>query len=227
MPYAASRAQALTLPMSRRIAAAEFVTSAVAPRDFPVDARPEVALVGRSNVGKSSLINALVRRPIARTSASPGKTRQVNVYRITPAGASPFYLMDLPGYGHAGGGDKARQEFSALTASYFETRTGRRSGPGGATPAPPPRPSALCAVVLMIDARHPGMASDIDAVNWFHGLGLPYLLVATKVDKLSQSEKAKLKGACLEAFGVAPLTTSAIDGNGLDELWKRIAEWTA
>jgi GTP-binding protein len=213
--------------MSRRITAAEFVVSAVAARDFPVDARPEVALVGRSNVGKSSLINALVHQLIARTSASPGKTRQVNVYRVTPAGAGPFYLMDLPGYGHAGGGEKARQEFSALTALYFETRTGRRSEPGGATPAPPPLPSALCAVVLLIDARHPGMASDIEALRWFHAIGLPYLLVATKVDKLSQSEKAKLKGACLEAFGVAPLATSAIDGNGLDELWRRVREWTA
>jgi GTP-binding protein len=212
----------------RRITSAEFVISAVVPRDFPSDARPEVALVGRSNVGKSSLINALVRKDIARTSATPGKTRQVNVYRVTPAGASPFYLMDLPGYGHTGGGEKARQEFSALTALYFETRTGRRAGAGAAaTPAPPPRPSALGAVILAIDARHPGMASDVDAMRWLHTLGLPYLLVATKTDKLSQSDKAKLKRTCLEAFGMAPLVTSAVEGDGLDELWKRIAEWTA
>ena len=110
--------------------AAEFVISAVLPRDFPADGRPEVALVGRSNVGKSSLINALVRSAVARTSASPGKTRQVNVYRITPAGGSPFYLMDLPGYGHAGGGEKAQREFAALTALYFGTRT----APGQITP---------------------------------------------------------------------------------------------
>jgi GTP-binding protein len=201
--------------MSRRITAAEFVISAVRPRDFPADGRPEVALVGRSNVGKSSLINALVRTPIARTSASPGKTRQVNVYRVTPAGARPFYLMDLPGYGHAGGGEKARQEFSALTGLYFDTRTAG------------PHASSLCAVVLTIDARHPGMASDVDAMRWLHTLGLPYLLVATKVDKLSQSEKAKLKRACQETFGVEPLVVSAIDGTGLDEFWKRLSEWTA
>ncbi len=116
--------------MSRRITSAEFVISAVAPRDFPSDARPEVALVGRSNVGKSSMINALLRKDIARTSASPGKTRQVNVYRVTPAGGSPFYLMDLPGYGHAGGGPKAQQEFAALTALYFGTRTHSESVSG-------------------------------------------------------------------------------------------------
>ena len=109
--------------MPRKITSAEFVISAVLPRDFPTDGRPEIALVGRSNVGKSSLINALVRRAIARTSASPGKTRQVNVYRITPAAGSPFHLMDLPGYGHAGGGEKAQREFAALTALYFGTRT--------------------------------------------------------------------------------------------------------
>jgi GTP-binding protein len=201
--------------MSRRITAAEFVISAVWPRDFPADGRPEVALVGRSNVGKSSLINALVRTPIARTSASPGKTRQVNVYRVTPAGAGPFYLMDLPGYGHAGGGEKARQEFSALTGLYFETRTAG------------PHASSLAAVVLTIDARHPGMASDVDAMRWLHTLGLPYLLVATKIDKLSQSEKAKLKRACQETFGAEPLAVSAIDGTGLDEFWNRLHEWTA
>jgi len=201
--------------MSRRITSAAFVISAVAPRDFPADARPEVALVGRSNVGKSSMINALLRQDIARTSASPGKTRQVNVYRVTPAGGNPFYLMDLPGYGHAGGGEKARQEFGALTALYFQTRTGN---------APP---SSLCAVVLTIDARHPGMASDVEALRWLHSLGLPYLLVATKTDKLSQSEKARLKRTCLEAFGAEPLPVSAVDGGGLDELWRRIAKWTA
>jgi GTP-binding protein len=209
--------------MPRKIAFAEFVTSAVTTRDFPIDGRPEVALVGRSNVGKSSLINSLVRQDVARTSAAPGKTRQVNVYRVTPSGASPIYLMDLPGYGHTAGGDKAKQEFSALTATYFASRTGARTNERPAVPMV----SSLCAVVLAIDARHPGMASDVEAMRWLHGLGVPYLLVATKVDKLSQSEKAKLKRACLEAFGAEPLAVSAVTGDGLDELWRRLHEWTA
>jgi GTP-binding protein len=211
--------------MPRKIASADFVISAVKPRDFPVDRRPEVALVGRSNVGKSTLINALVRKPVARTSAAPGKTRQVNVYRITPAGGSPFYVMDLPGYGHAGGGEKARQEFSSMTALYFDSRTGgTTSAVMGAAPL---LPSALSGVVLTVDARHPGMASDVEACRWLHSLGVPFLLVATKVDKLSQSEKARLKHACLEAFGEAPLAVSALEGAGLDELWQLMRNWTS
>jgi GTP-binding protein len=213
--------------MPRRVALAEFVTSAVTVRDLPADGRPEVALVGRSNVGKSSLINALVRTPIARTSASPGKTRQVNVYRVTPAGANPFYLIDLPGYGHAGGGDKARDEFQALTSLYFASRTGGRHAAGAGAAGPPPPPSSLCAVVLAVDARHPGLASDVDALQWIQALAVPSLLVATKVDKLSQSERAKLSRACREAFGADPLAASAVDGSGLDEFWRRLREWTA
>ena len=138
---------------------AEFVISAVFPRDFPTDGRPEIALVGRSNVGKSSLINALVRRVVARTSASPGKTRQVNVYRMTPAGGSPFYLMDLPGYGHTSGGKQAQREFGALTALYF----GSRTSPGDTrNHSRSDFVSPLCAVVLAVDARHPGLAGDVD-----------------------------------------------------------------
>ena len=158
--------------MPRKITSADFVISAVLPRDFPTDGRPEVALVGRSNVGKSSLINALVRRAIARTSASPGKTRQVNVYGITPAAGSLFHLMDLPGYGHAGGGEKAQRSCAALTALYFGTRT----TPGQITPgvisdagragnhSRSDFVSPLRGVVLTVDARHPGLASDIEGI---------------------------------------------------------------
>lgn len=200
--------------MPRPSFSAQFVTSAVKPADFPHDGRPEIALVGRSNVGKSSLINALVRQDVARTSSTPGKTRQVNVYRVSTGGGQPFYLMDLPGYGHAGGGEKAREEFGNLTSLYFGSRTG-----GGIGIAPP---SALRGVVLAIDARHPGMSSDVDAWRWLASLGVPSLLVATKIDKLSQAERSRLAGTCLEAFGHAPLVVSTIKGVGLDELWKAL-----
>ena len=86
---------------------AEFVTSAAGAGDFPRDRLPEVALVGRSNVGKSSLINALVRQPVARTSAAPGKTRLANFYRVQRGSSPPLYLVDLPGYGYARGGREA------------------------------------------------------------------------------------------------------------------------
>jgi GTP-binding protein len=205
--------------MSRKNLSATFVISAVKPADFPTDGRPEVALVGRSNVGKSTLINALVRQDVARTSSTPGKTRQVNVYRVSPGAGLPFYLMDLPGYGHAGGGEKAREEFSSLTSLYFGSRTGSQ-GHGHATSAAPG--SSLHGVVLAIDARHPGMSSDIDAWHWLASLGMPYLLVATKFDKLSQAEKAKLPKICLNAFGHAPLAVSALKGQGLDELWQQL-----
>lgn len=205
--------------MSRKNLSATFVISAVKPADFPADGRPEVALVGRSNVGKSSLINALVRQDVARTSSTPGKTRQVNVYRVSPGGGPHFYLMDLPGYGHTGGGEKAREEFSALTSLYFGSRTGSHERGQGSPAAPR---SALRGVVLAVDARHPGMSSDIDAWHWLAALGVPYLLVATKFDKLSQAEKARLPKTCLEAFGHAPLAISALKGLGLDELWQQL-----
>jgi len=204
--------------MPRRIVSAEFVVSGVGPRDFPTDGRPEIAMVGRSNVGKSSLINALLREDVARISASPGKTRQANVYRVLPAGGGPFYLVDLPGYGHAGGGGKAREEFAAITGSYFTDRTGA----GGGRPE-----GALAGVVLAVDARHPGMASDADAVRWASTLRVPFLIVATKVDKLKQPERARLKRECETAFGMAPLAVSSVDGEGLEELWRALTRWTA
>jgi len=215
--------------MPRKIDRAEFVISGVSVRDFPVDGRPEVALVGRSNVGKSSLINALVRRDIARTSSTPGKTRQVNIYRVQQLPMAPFYLVDLPGFGHTSGGEKARDEFAAIVSTYFESRrplpASPLAGPTEAAAAPRAAREVLAACILAIDGRHPGLASDIEALRWLSSMGAPTLVVATKTDKLSQSEKAKLKRECEAAFGQTPLAVSALKGDGLDELWKRIREW--
>src|SRR4051812_10939146 len=99
---------------------ASFVTSASGADDFPRERLPELAVVGRSNVGKSSLINALLRRPLARTSASPGKTRLANFFRVQRGVARAFHLVDLPGYGYARGGGPSAREFQKLADAYFE-----------------------------------------------------------------------------------------------------------
>ena len=192
---------------------AEFITSATSASDFPRDRLPEIAFVGRSNVGKSSLINALANRTIARTSAEPGKTRLVNVYRVKRGGSPPRYLVDLPGYGYARavkgtsgqvGRDAAAVEFQALTNAYF----GR---PGART------------VLLLVDARHPGLASDMEAWEWTRSLPCARGVVATKVDKLTRADRARHAREFETLFDMPVALVSARTGEGLDELWKMIA----
>lgn len=184
--------------------AAEFITSATSAKDFPRDRLPEIAFVGRSNVGKSSLINALVRRPLARTSAAPGKTRLANVYRIQREAMKPCYLVDLPGYGYARGGDAAAVEFKTLIDAYFE-RPGER------------------AVVLLVDARHPGLASDMEAWEWIRSQPCARGVVATKVDKLTRADRARHVREFETLFDMPVALVSARTGEGLDDLWKMIA----
>ena len=190
-----------------RIAAA-FVTSAAGAADFPDDGRREVALVGRSNVGKSSLINALVRRSVARTSAAPGKTRLANIYSVARGSASVFYFVDLPGYGYARGGPGAAREFQELTRAYFG-RTGREGRD---------RVDAL----LVVDARHPGLASDREARNWLKETVASHAIVATKVDKLARGQRIRALRELESVFEDSVLPVSAVTGEGLDELWTLI-----
>ena len=183
---------------------AEFITSATSAKDFPRERLPEIAFVGRSNVGKSSLINALARQTIARTSASPGKTRLVNVYRVQRGSTGPRYLVDLPGYGYAGGGDAAAAEFQAVTEAYFG-RPGDR------------------AVLLLVDSRHPGLASDMETWKWIRSQPCSRGVVATKVDKLTRAERARHVREFETLFDMPVALVSASTGEGLDELWKMIA----
>jgi GTP-binding protein len=185
---------------------AEFVTSATGAGDFPRDRLPEVALVGRSNVGKSSLINALVRKPLARTSAAPGKTRLANFYRVQRGASPPLYLVDLPGYGYARGGDEAAREFNRLAAAYFARGV--------------EQPIAL---VLLVDARHPGLESDMDAWAWAGSLPCPSAVVGTKVDKLTRALRTRHARELESLFQQPVPLVSAMDGEGLDALWKKIA----
>jgi GTP-binding protein len=191
--------------------ASEFVTSAAAAEGLPKDGLPEVAMVGRSNVGKSSLINALVRKKLARTSAAPGKTRLANFYRVAAEGKSPFYLVDLPGYGYARGGDAARGEFDALAAAYFGSRVSDARFRG---------------VFVLVDSRHPGLEIDRKAWHWLERIGINCHIVATKVDKLTRAERQRHL-AELETVYSGPVTPSSADtGEGLDQLWKTIASLT-
>jgi GTP-binding protein len=196
---------------------AEFVRSAVRPADFPADGLPEIAIVGRSNVGKSTLVNALTGLRLARTSAAPGKTRLANVYRVPGEGDRPFHLVDLPGYGYARGGAKSVEEFEALAQDYFGDRAGEaRADRKGRRPA-------AFAVLLLVDGRHPGLKSDLRAHDWLAALNVPMGVVATKMDKLTRAERSRAQHAFERAFTAPVLPLSAATGEGMKDLWKLIA----
>ena len=195
-----------------KIQTAEFVTSVEIDGRLPVEHLPQIALVGRSNVGKSTLINALAHRKIARAGGAPGTTRLLNVYRILLAKhRGELLLIDLPGYGYARGGSAANRGFDRLTQRYFDPdpnetldRPGR-TGPAGA--------------ILLIDARHPGLESDRDALAWLTKLRLPLLVAATKVDRLARSARRTTLRAHETALGRTVLPISAKLGDGLPAFW--------
>ncbi len=146
----------------------EFIRSAASPKDFLRDGLPQLAFAGRSNVGKSSVINRLVnRKNFARVGASPGKTSQINYFRLDGAA----YLVDLPGYGYAKVSKAERDRWGRLMEAYFA--------------------SGLIAVgVQIVDARHKPTADDVTMANWFYDAGCPLVVAANKLDKLKKSEIA-------------------------------------
>ena len=190
---------------------AKLLTSAASASDFPHTGLPEIAMVGRSNVGKSSLINALVKQKIARTSAAPGKTRLANYYLIEPNPEDRFYLVDLPGYGYARGGRESVEEFEALTQQYFDPS----SQPG----------RVLGGVLHLIDARHPDLPQDAAAFQWLIRTQLPIAVVATKIDKLTRAEQVRLTSTLERKYGSMVIPESIMSGAGLQEVWKTIRGW--
>jgi GTP-binding protein len=183
----------------------EFVTSVTEPAAFPSDGLPEVALVGRSNVGKSSVLNQLagVKR-LAAVSRTPGRTRMVNFFRVEQR----FYLVDLPGYGFARAPTAIRKQWEALITHYLFERT------------------AVRLVLLVVDARRDPMANDREVCELLRRSGLSYVLVASKSDKLSRTAMVRQRARLVEAFaptgGIPVITFSAETGEGRKELWNVI-----
>jgi GTP-binding protein len=206
-------------PLPLTVIQAKFVLSAASASDFPRTGLPEIVLVGRSNVGKSSLINALVKQKVARTSAAPGKTRLANYYLIASAQrgqraeafGNSFYLVDLPGYGYARGGSESAETFGELTNQYFDAAT---------------RSSRLLTGVLhLIDARHPELEADRSAHHWLRRTGVPLAIVATKMDKLRRTEKLRAVSFLEASYDTSILPVSVLEDTGLDLIWKTIRSW--
>jgi GTP-binding protein len=184
---------------------AEFVTSAVQPSQYPDDALPEFALAGRSNVGKSSLINCLVqRRKLAHTSSKPGKTQTINFYRINDM----LYLADVPGYGFARVSKSVRESWGKMMDRYLTRR------------------ETLRAVIQVIDLRHPPTADDKEMYRYLKHYGIPTIVAATKADKISRGKWPQHMKIVREGLQLAkndPLILfSAETGTGREELWKAI-----
>jgi GTP-binding protein len=189
-----------------RITAAEFVTSAVTPAQYPADLGPEVAFVGRSNVGKSSLINALLnRRGLAKTSSTPGKTRTINFFRIN----GKLGFVDLPGYGFAQVSRAERATWGPMVGEFFETR------------------QELRGVVQLIDVRHAPTAEDQRTRDWLEQWQRPLLVVATKVDKISRTQRPSHLKHITETLSLdaeAPIVMfSAQTGEGKEKIWAWIS----
>ena len=177
-------------------------------KQFPRDPRPEIALSGRSNVGKSSLINTLLgRKSLARVSSAPGKTITINYYGID----GKFYLVDLPGYGYAKRSMESKKSWSSLTEDYFLKN---------------PSADAIRLVIQLIDIRTGPTEDDVMMINWLIDADVPFIIAATKTDKLSKAQLTKalsdLENDYFKGTGIEIIPFSSVTREGKEQLWNKI-----
>lgn len=195
-----------------KILSAEFIKSCTTPEQFPPDGWPEVVCVGRSNVGKSSLINTLANRDgLAKVSRTPGKTRVINFFRLilSDTQAPRLFFVDLPGYGYAKVSKSVRAEWGPMIQRYLENRPQVRG------------------VIFLVDVRGPS-PQDVQTSRWLHALGLRRVVVGTKVDQLTRRERAPALAVLRETLALDPLEPvllfSAKTREGRDDLWAAIRD---
>jgi GTP-binding protein len=188
-----------------KVTSAEFVISAVGPKQYPTDGLPEIALVGRSNVGKSSLINKMLnRKALARISSRPGKTQTLNYFRVN----NELYFVDFPGYGYAKVAKSIKQQWGKMIETYLSQR------------------KELRFIIQLVDIRHAPSKDDIAMYDWCKQIGLPSVIVATKGDKIARGkwqQHTKVIRDHLQLRGDDTIIIfSSETGQGKDELWAEI-----
>jgi len=188
------------------IKSATFITSAVKPSQYPLPERPEVAFAGRSNVGKSSLINTLLgRKNLVKTSSKPGRTQTLNFFLINES----FYITDLPGYGYAKVPEAVRKKWGPMVETYLKSRTG------------------LGAVVVILDIRRLPNQADHDLLEWLAHYEIPEIVVLTKADKLNRNKQARQRALIAKDLGRDPsslIVFSAATGLGKQAVWRALGK---
>jgi GTP-binding protein len=189
-----------------KITSATFVKSATSPEHYPRDGRPEIAFMGRSNVGKSSLINSLLGvKGLARTSSTPGRTQLINFFLINDA----FYFVDLPGYGYARVPRNVKKHWGPMVEKYLATRPG------------------LVLSIVITDSRHEPTELDLQMIEWLETRRKPFIIVATKADKLSSNQLRAQLGRASAVLGSGELVAySAVTRSGAARIWKEITSRT-